>query len=390
MNAYVPFVTGSDGATLAQSAFPRSEFFRVPLVRMEKLSNSFGRGACVWIDPGVDGLHELSDRQRIEWFAHSSKFPHCQHWGSPSFEARPPAQEISAFVSAVLDECSRFQPTWISVPQLPWVEGSRRNKLNRLLANAAGAWRSSTPSYSGGLILPVVITHRSQIAGKTDRNPRVRHTERCYQESQANGMWVVDASLEDESGSASLRKARFDPIIGLHEELNASIPSTTRIAGPYWGLNLVLWVRGLVDHPAIGVGSGYQYFLSGGAFHKPTPKIALSPLRRRVSVGPSLTKWLDKAISIVPSKHPAHAELVHLRRRDAALQQLSRARAQVVESCQQWYDSIAAVPAAGRSMALYQDLSAAYALGRSLPELEDEGATRRPESVAEALMLSCL
>ena len=41
-------------------------------------------------------------------------------------------------------------------------------------------------------------------------------------------------------------------------------------------------------------------------------------------------------------------------------------------------------------MALFQDLSTAYALGKSLPDLEDEGTGRRPEAIAEPLMLSCL
>ena len=36
-------------------------------------------------------------------------------------------------------------------------------------------------------------------------------------------------------------------------------------------------------------------------------------------------------------------------------------------------------------MALFQDLSAAYALGKSLPDLPDEGTARRPEAVAEPL-----
>ena len=54
------------------------------------------------------------------------------------------------------------------------------------------------------------------------------------------------------------------------------------------------------------------------------------------------------------------------------------------------FNLIAAAPKAGRSMVLFQDLSAAYALGKSLPDIEEEGTARRPESVVEPLMLSCL
>ncbi len=41
-------------------------------------------------------------------------------------------------------------------------------------------------------------------------------------------------------------------------------------------------------------------------------------------------------------------------------------------------------------MALFQDLSAAYTLGKTLPDLDNEGTARRPEVIAEALMLICL
>ena len=55
-----------------------------------------------------------------------------------------------------------------------------------------------------------------------------------------------------------------------------------------------------------------------------------------------------------------------------------------------WYDAIAAGPGPGRSMALFQDLAAAYALGKSLSDLSESGLSRKAWAVAEPLMLSCL
>jgi hypothetical protein len=41
-------------------------------------------------------------------------------------------------------------------------------------------------------------------------------------------------------------------------------------------------------------------------------------------------------------------------------------------------------------MALFQNLSAAYAAGKSLPDMVDEDTARNPEAVVEPLMFSCL
>lgn len=175
----------------------------------------------------------------------------------------------------------------------------------------------------------------------------------------------------------------------LHTELNSQIPSRIRIAGPYWGLNLVLWARGLVDYPAIGVGNSYQYFLAGGFPNTPATCVAVQPLRRRVVVG-GLEPWLNSALQILGPNHPASAELAQLRKQIQLLSAADVARAQVAKFYKSWYDLIASRPSTGRSLALFQDLSTAYALGRSLPDLQIEGSAWRPESVAEPLMLNCL
>jgi hypothetical protein len=218
----------------------------------------------------------------------------------------------------------------------------------------------------------------------------VEQAARCYHESQADGFWVVDTSLAEESGSSTLRNKRFSGIICFHEELNERIPSKIRVAGPYWGLNLVLWARGLVDFPAIGIGSGYQYFLAGGHARPASAKLALPALRRRVGVTPQLTVWLNNAVSKLSPSHPAHAEFNEIKKRYTILSAPDRAREQVAEFYKEWFNKIATAPKAGRSMALFQDLSAAYTLGKSLPDLVDERTARKAEAVAEPLMLSCL
>lgn len=394
MAEHIPFITGEDGCTIVKSTYADSDLIRVPLERAQKFLALRPHGSRVWLDPGIDGLDDLSTRrsepgQKRTWFEFMKDLPHFEKMGSPAFQAKPSAAEVSAFVKSVMDKCAAHKPAWLTVPQLPLADNATRNKINRSLAAATGKWKSSQ-GFTGHLILPIVVTHQDQVNGKTARNPKVQHAERCYHDAQADGFWVVDKSLTDDSGSGTLRGKRFPAVIALHEELNDAISSKMRIAGPYWGLNMVLWARGLVDYPAIGVGSGYQFFLSGGHAKQPSAKLALPSLRRRVGVGPQLKLWLDDAISKLASSHPAHAEFSDIRKRFSVLSQPERAREHVAGSYKQWFNAIASAPKAGRSMALFQDLSAAYTLGKSLPDLPDEGTARRPEAVAEPLMLSCL
>lgn len=306
----------------------------------------------------------------------------------PNFAAKPNPKTVKEFVTEILDSCFKRKAAWITVPQLPIVGDSSRNRINRALAKATAAWRTSR-SFSGKLILPLVFTHQTQINGKTQRNPKVVQAGRCYREAHADGFWVVDASLADDSGSKTLRNTRLPAVICLHQELNLEISSRIRIAGPYWGTNLVLWARELIDHPAIGVGGTYQYYLPGGQASFPSARVALAPLRRRANVA-QIRTWLEKTAKIIGVHHPAHKEFEAIQKRLSLLSDQEIAREQVAKFYKEWLDVLAATPRQGRSLALFQDLSNAYALGRSLPEIPNEGTSRRPESVIEPLMLNCL
>lgn len=394
MSDYIPLISSEDAGTLANRVFRDSAVMRVSLDRAARLITNAPRASKIWIDPGVDGCDDIDNRRstpgnRNSWFDFMTVLPHFEKFAQTGFIAKPTQPEVDAFVKEVLNRCMAYKPSWITIPQLPTTNGTERNKINRSLALAAGEWKSSS-GYSGRLILPLVFTHQEQVNGKTNRNPKVQLAERCYRDAQADGFWVVDKSLTDDNGSATLRNMRFPGIIALHDELNGKIASKVTIGGPYWGLNLVLWAKGLIDFPLIGVGSGFQFNLSGGPSRSASVKIAIPSLRRRVGVGPTLTRWLDASIAKLANSHPAHAEFVDLRKKLTVLNQSIRAREQVATFYKQWYDGIAAAPKAGRPMALFQDLAAAYALGKSLPAIEGEGTARRPEAVAESFMMSCL
>lgn len=389
MDDHIPFITSDEVCSLVNKVYPDSAFVRVPLDKAGKHLTHLHARTKVWLDPGVDGMHNLRTRRR-QWLDFMNRFPHFSKIGMRTYHANPVSAEVRAFVKAIMDKCAEHKPAWITVPQMPLVSNSERNKINRALAAATGKWKSSS-DFSGRLILPLVFTNQAQINLKTARNQKLQQAGKCYEKADADGFWVVDASLQDESGSSTLRNKRLPGVIALHEELNDVISSKIRIAGPYWGLNLVLWSRGLVDYPAIGVGSGYQFLMAGGHVQTPSAKLALRSLRRRVSVGPQLQEWLDATIAKLAPSHPAHVEFSDISKHYTVLSDPDSARKRVAGFYKEWFDIIATAPKAGRSMALFQDLSAAYALGRSLPALgAGEGTARRPEAVAEPLMLSCL
>ena len=394
MADHIPIITGDEVGKLIRKVYGDSSVVRIPLDRESRFKPLVPRSAKLWVDSSFDGCDNIEARRskpddKNAWFEFMSQLPHFEKLAQSAFRSKPVQTDVNALVKELLNQCAALKPAWITVPQLPITHGSNRNKLNRALANAAGKWKSSS-GFSGRLILPLVFMNQKQLNRKTDRNPKVQQAEKCYHDAQADGFWVVDQSLIDDNGSATLRSKRFPGLLALHEELNYRIPSKVKMGGPYWGLNLVLWAKGLIEFPLIGVGSGYNFFLSGGKSRTASARIAIPALRRRVKVTPNLGKWFDTAITKLAASHPARSEFVDMRKNLTILADPSRAREQVAAFYKHWFDGISSGPAAGRSMALFQDLSAAYALGKSLPPLEDEGTARRPEAVAEPLMLSCL
>lgn len=396
MADHIPFITSLQASKLVKSVYSDSSVLRVPLDVAEKLTG-LPSSYQLWVDPGVDGLHDFASRSKDSaWFKLMKTMPGFDRLTTPAFITKPDPAIIRSFVNAILERCAKHRATWITVPQLPIVNESIRNKINREFARATGEWKSSG-AFTGRLIYPLIFTHAEQTKGKTQRKPKVLQASRCYHESQADGFWVVDTSLIEETGSVALRNKRFKSTIELHQELNDEISSRIRIAGPYWGMNLVLWSRGLIEFPAIGVGGTYQYYMPGGHSHPASARVAISPLRRRVGI-PQLSTWLSKALKIIGTGHPAYVEIERIQKQLPLLRNPETARVQVANSYKnwfdaiykKWFDAISSAPAAGRSLALFQDLSQAFALGRSLPDFTGEGAARAAESVVEPLMVNCL
>lgn len=385
---HVPFVNTERDCGILRSVFADSEFVRVPLRGCKDLVAKLPAGPKIWVDAGIDGLDrwpvEDKYKQYLEAFSDSDRV------ADPVFREKPDAAAVRRFVNCVLDACATVRPTWLSIPQLPMTADSTRNRINRELASATRQWAANS-RFAGRLVLPVVFTHQSQVNLKTARTPKVTLVTQCYNLAGAHGAWVVDSSLMDQEGSRPLEQTRFPGLINLHQELLGCLPTDAFvIAGPYWGMNMVLWARGLIRYPAMGLGNYYQYHLPGSRLQQGKSRVALGSLKRWVVVSQSFQAWLTAALKVIPASDPAHLEFAELLTRFSTLLRGTN-REQVARVYKAWFGSLVAVPAAGRALAMYQQLSSAYVLGKSLPELpKDEGSARRPERVAQQLMLACL
>jgi len=414
MAAHLPFVNTPTDCQLVDEFYADSEFIRIPLERMEKLRSSLPSGPRLWIDAEVDGFHhnfgpltnedekrEAAERKEKtgkggarkgkKWRQCMRHFPKYDRLTDRAFQSKPVQIEVEEFVAAILDKCNEYEPALLTVPQLPLVNDGSRNKINRALAAATAKWRVSA-NYRGKLILPAVFTNQKQLNLKGPRGKKVSILRECYEKAEAAGLWSVDSSLSDQSGSPTLRERRFPGLLAFHEEMTEELPGIITIAGPYWGMNLVLWARGLCDYPAIGVGSAYQYFISGPEPSASKIRVALPPLRRWVQTGTDLQQWLSRVVDIVDATERAHAVFMELKANHSTFHvSKTLARRQIAQFYKQWCNELELAPPTRRALVLYEMLSAAYVLGKTLPTISaDEKTARRPERIAEYLMLNCL
>ena len=390
MAPHIPFVNTPDDCHFVKRYYMDSEIIRVSLEKIGSIKVKLPRGIPLWVDAGIDGCdhHLRNEEEPLTEYIRS--FNKHEALTSQSAIKKPDLSRLKVFVTNVLNQCCQQKPTWITIPQLPLVEGASRNKINAALAKAAYEWKLGT-RFKGKLILPLIFTNQGQLKRRTEWRPRVDLALKQYNKAGADGIWVVDSDLSDQMGTGTFR-TRFAALVDLHAYIRKHFPEATElIAGPYWGMNLVLWARGLCDYPAIGLGSAYKYYIPGGRhLRRSKTRIALPPLRRCAVVGP-LKDWLETSLERLNPKDQAFAELRELRNKYNSLLDPSAARGQIAKFYKDWFDGIARTPPVGRSLALYQDLSSAYVLGKQLPTLPRAGSTAtRPERVAEYYMLNCL
>jgi hypothetical protein len=395
-NHYIPFANSAGDWPLIGTLYSGAAGCRVTLQSLQNAGSQPLPKCKLWVDAGVDGLHSptvAAPEYKINprYKAYIQKFAGYHRIADPQFQRSPDKATAAAFVKSVLDAAHAVAgSSWLSVPQLPYSSGTDRNRINRLLAEAAWEWRYAVRCREK-LILPVILAELGQTDKKTDRNPKVDLASACLESSGADGVWVVDSLLNDQDGMKDFENVRFRGLVSFHEELNSKIPNdTVTVAGPYWGLNVILWARGLIKLPAIGLGKSYQYHVAGGMQKEGLSRVALSPLRRLAQWSPALRKWLEDSLRSLPKSDPAHIEFEKIHRGFESLQNKDVSRRQTARFYNEWLGKIEAVPATSRALSLYQDFSAAYVLGKGLRPLPAPEKVKDPARIAKQFMVNCL
>ena len=176
----------------------------------------------------------------------------------------------------------------------------------------------------------------------------------------------------------------------MHTKVKTDLNPEIHIGGPYWGLNILMWAKGIITNPGFALGSGFQYYTPGGRVNQPSQRMAIPPLRRWARANLHLEKWLKKSITKVKGL-PEEKEFEKLLRKYNNLKMNKEHKKQIAQEYFKWYMRIESIPYAGRAVALYQDLSKAFVLGSQLEDINSEsGTNRKPEIVARQLMLNCL
>jgi hypothetical protein len=390
---YIPFVNTASDCDIAKKLYADAAVMRISLESAEKTCPNLPIGPKRWLDPVIDGLHQKDVSKFSESYAkHISRLTGYEQIASPPFQAAPQKQVVQQFVSRALDLCNQQAPDWISIPQLPILNDASRNKINKMFAESAKIWKQER-GFLGKLILPAIFTNQQQINKKTERTKRLNVILASLTVAGANGVWMVDSSLSDQEASNTFDN-RFLKLRSLHEELNAMLgDDAITIGGPYWGMNLVLWARGLIRFAGIGLGNSYKYNIPGVKLSQGNVRVALVPLRRWSTANPKLRPWLlatVKALSAAGDPNAAEFSVIE-KELSRFLQVPAIARLQIATFHRDWFHKFSALPPAGRALALYHDLSSSYVLGRSLADLPTEqGTARKPYRVQQQLMMNCL
>jgi hypothetical protein len=422
----IPFVNSNDDCRILGKYYADARACRLLLSSAVKLRPQIPSGLPLWIDPGVDAYDHIwatswpvdiqsqsandvaktwpcdnKGKKEKEW-----KFRLLERWHDQFSRFRghrlllqkdcwkkAHEHELYGFVSDVLSECLTLRPAWVTIPQLP--VGKESARVNKALAQTVGSWITER-SECCRLVLPVIITGTSVLRSKPMRDKTLQLALNCYAESNANAIWVVDTTLKDQDRNERFSE-RYEILIDFHQALRKSLPrAAIVIAGPYWGINLVLWARGLCDYPAVSMGTSYTYSIPYGQPNQGIPRLALPPLRRWVIASQELPVWLNTVLQSLSTSDAAFEQFSEIRKNFSALSHKAAAADQVARFYVEWLKKIQSIQPEGRALRLYQDLSSAFVLGRQMPPLPKTTLPDAPAkvlkawTVAEQLMLHCL
>lgn len=390
---------------LIKGHYANSAAVRLQLKNAQEVGSSLPIGLKRWLDGGVDALHRQGNLKGA-WKAHLASFAQGETLLKEGLSGSCSTSSVKAFAYSVLTECSKHNPDWISIPQVPvGLRSDRvRNGLNKKLALATEQWRTES-RFTGKLVLPVILFRRNVFNAKTKwRNQKLNEIKRRLNNCTVDRIWVVNTDLDDEEGSTPNEQKRFPGLVTFHQELKEQVAEDLPVvAGPYWAMNIVLWARGLVSNPVIGVATGFRYYIPGGPLRRSSDRIAIPPLYRRATRVPGMFDWLreggNKLEKLADSVTSVRGVESWFSRAAGELSTLAKqygqlvgdpADAQVARFYKAWLDSVEKAPKGIRALSLHQDLSSAHVVGKVLGSLPEGNRVRQSGRLARQYMLNCL
>lgn len=362
---------------------------RIAIHQAARLFPHVPQQANLWIDPTIDSYPQAKNHQ---WTKYHSKMELFSLLTDTQFLSAPKKDTILPGLESLIEDCLKFKPAVLSVPQLALTDGVERHKINRMLATLTGEILQKR-DFHGELVVPLILTHKNQYASKSVRTSKLKLAQFCIQKTGAKGLWIVATDFDDESG-VSTNDERIENLIALHTEAEESAPTKWVAAGPYWATGLLLWAKGLADFVVTCAGSGYAYTPPGRFVITGSPKsrIALEPLKKRVCLDLLFQNWLQTVISQMPATSPERSVLVEVAR-DFSLHSTQQAcKRQIAGVWFEWIAQLLELPSSGRSVALYQNFSQAFMLGKTMNSRipSERSNAQNPYVPAELLMRHCL
>lgn len=399
----VAFANSATDVGLVREFYNPCRAVRVNLASRPSLLDE-AAGLPLWLDAGIDGFSQNTPSElakyylkvakdpkerKVEWREFYQKYPKAHQFGSPDFQRKPDRNIVVACLGEILDECMKLNPIWLSVPQLPFANDSSRNKLNLEMAKATAEWKADR-NVDVELVLPAIFSHQNQTRGKTQWGEKAKQIMRCTKQAAASVVWVADTTIADASGKPSNQK-KLEEQIKFYTYLRGILPGQKLVGGPFWGLNLVLWARALVDYPAIGVGGGYSYSVSGGIVKTGNTRLILEPLFRQCVASSELLQWLTESVAKLGAEMEGSLEFQELIGGWAAYQTKKESKRFCAERYRRTIMRLQETPPASRALTLYQWLSGCFVTGSQLGDLpSSEKSGRMPQQIAQQLMLLCL
>ena len=405
----IPFVTSAPGLKIAEKYYPDRSIIRC------NLSDAISRKSCgnheVWLDTDFESVYKpwILGKQSTSYTRESIRqsINIDEICKIPVGNKKQLRTLLAPHIVNLLDKCNGFNPTWISIPQLPLDVSNLKitNKINSVLAELTLKWTLDNPQYMGKLILPVILRKNWPYSNNTEITRILKPIQRLVMETNPWAVWLLDQSFDENNPTKQLQK-KLANLLRLHEELrNANwMDSIHLIGGPYWAANLILLAKGFIDFSFIKTRVTQKYYLQGGFIPQSSKeRILIKQLFMLINIDnkenidrndftyDDFRSWIEQAKQCDTISLPLRNELNEIYKRFGAKTEkkekpLASKPSDIAEYFANLYTSMLENKPNVRPLWLFQQFSRAYMDIKMIEQMPNNDI----EKIIDALMNNCL